>query len=38
LLEAVETISPRLVHDPEVPVGLVARKMAEWLEPKVEAL
>src|SRR4051794_19677703 len=28
---------PWLVHDPDAPLVLVARKIAEWLEPKVEA-
>src|SRR3954452_3640426 len=38
LFEPVDAITkPRLVQVPEAPVGLVARKIAEWLEPNVEA-
>src|SRR3954468_7571997 len=31
------TTRPRLVQLPEAPVALVARKIAEWFEPNVEA-
>src|SRR4051812_30429561 len=31
------TTRPLLVQLPEAPVGLVARKIAEWFEPNVEA-